>query len=114
MLSEKKSMASAMEHKSTVIKAACVYVSTDINLNGLSFIFNVSQNTISNWFCEAISEKYIANDAICINIMKKHVAEYEELHRLENSHLRTMYAAAFAARSTISPKIISSITNVTV
>ena len=76
---------------------------------GLSKSFNVSENTITKWLCEAVAKRYIPSDDMCQAIMQKHIAEYERLHSLHNSSLRGMYREAFDARSRAPRKIIQEI-----
>ena len=97
----------AMEHRKTISRAVQAYISDGLSLESLSYLFNVSFNTIASWFCEAISKGYIANDATCVAVMRKHIAEYEFYHDLESSSLRNMYNTAFSRRDKISSHAIA-------
>lgn len=86
-------------HKMNILDAVTTYTQMPhTTITYLAVYFNVSENLIADWFCEAISNGYINNDATCIDIMKKHIVEYERKHQLSNSSLRAKYKAAFESR----------------
>jgi len=85
--------------KDKIINAVYAYIFDGQNLKKLSKTFGVSQNTIAEWFCEAVSEKYIASDSLCASFMRKHIAEYEYYNNIQNSCLRIMYQSAFDIRN---------------
>ncbi|MBQ8042747.1 MAG: hypothetical protein IJ272_01180 [Clostridia bacterium] len=89
-----------LEHRTAVLNAALWYLQFNwMTTDGLARSLNVSGNTINKWLCEAVANRYIINDEICIQIMRKHVREYEHKHQIKNSSLRQMYKNAFEARS---------------
>ena len=89
-----------LEHRAIVIQAAQSYHNLSwITITSLANSFNVSENIITEWLCEAISNRYIVSDLICSRIMEKHVAEYEQKHNIPNSSLRVKYQEAFTMRS---------------
>lgn len=88
----------AMKHQKNILTAVHSYINTSATLNTLSDLFSVSLNTLCSWFCEGISKRYIADDSMCMAVMKKHIAEYESLHYIDNSALRSMYDSAFTER----------------
>lgn len=95
-----------IEHQRNVTSAAYTYNNINwMTIRKLAHSFGVSENTIANWLCEAIEYGYVATDAMCESIMKKHVAEYETEHHINNSCLRGIYARAMVSRSNLSGKI---------
>ena len=89
-----------LEHRAMVIQAAQSYIDFGwMTISKLANSFKVSENTITEWLCEAISNRYVANDYICAQIMKKHIAEYEQKHNIANSSLREKYKQALTTRS---------------
>lgn len=90
----------ALDYQKKIILAAQAYCeSGNVTIGMLAQRFNVSENTISTWFCEAVEKYYIASDSICHYIMKKHIKEYEQKHMITNSCLRALYKTAFEARN---------------
>ena len=91
-----------LEHRAKVIQAAQSYNDLSwMTITKLANSFGVSENTITEWLCEAVSNRYVASDLICKQIMIKHIAEYEQKHNISNSSLRAKYQAAFSVRSQI-------------
>ena len=96
----------ALRHQKNVVSAIYAYCGPKfMTISILANQFHVSENTISNWFCEAVEKRYVASDAICYQVMAKHIKEYEEKHLLVDSSLRTMYQLAFEARGCPTPSI---------
>lgn len=91
-----------LENKSRIVRAVRTYIETNLNLRTLSIVFGVSENTLANWFCEAVSKKYVSDD-MCLAIKRKHIEEYEYDHNINNSSLKDMYDFAFNQRKIISP-----------
>ena len=61
-----------LEHRAIVIQAAQSYHNLSwITITSLANSFNVSENIITEWLCEAISNRYIVSDLICSRIMEK-------------------------------------------
>lgn len=99
----------ALQRKKKISDAAYTYIRGGVSLKRLAYSFGVSENTIADWFCEAIANKYITSDSMCVSIMKKHIAEYEFCNDISNSYLRTMYELAFTNRGSKSPSLAANI-----
>ena len=91
--------AEIIKHQANVVNAVNSYCNASVTLSVLANTFCVSENTISGWFCEAVEKRYVASDAVCHQVMSKHIAEYETKHALTNSSLRRQYNDAFSARA---------------
>ena len=87
------------KHRANVVYAVKKYHSNnDTKVSEIATCFGKTENEITNWFCEAIEKEYIAIDDICGSIIKKHIEEYENKHKLTNSYLRLMYEEAVRKR----------------
>lgn len=87
------------EHQRNVVSAAYTYHNIDwMTITALAASFNVTGNQIAEWLCEAISKRYVPDDAICERIKSKHIEEYESTLLIANSSLREKYATAFDTR----------------
>ena len=85
--------------KKAIEAAARQYIDfSHITLARLANSFPVSENTISNWLLEAVSQRYIPDDTLCLRIMQKHIREYEYIHNMRYSSLRQLYKSAFEKR----------------
>lgn len=98
-----------LKHQKEVVNAVFEYCCSEfMTISKLAKSFNVSENTISIWFCEAVEKRYITSDAICHQVMTKHIKEYEEKHMISNSCLRAMYKAAFEERTNVNSLTVAS------
>ncbi len=96
---ERSSTTNSIQHRSMVLSAVNTYLTSNfITLEVLAHTYNVCGNDIHLWFCQAVARRYIAQDDVCINLMQKHVREYEKKHHIRNSSLRSMYQRSFEAR----------------
>ena len=90
------------EHQQNVINAAYTYVNLNwCTLFNLTRWFNVTENEISYWFIEAVTDNLLESDDVCEKLKNKHIEEYERLQVLENSSLRSIYNEAFFKRDLI-------------
>ena len=88
-------IASNSAHQTNVTNAVMWYVQFDcMSIERIAKEFLVSENTITNWFCEAIEKNYIRNMHLCKQLIRKHIFEYEAKHHLKNSSLRQLYKTA--------------------
>ena len=87
------------DHRRNVVSAAYTYHNINwMTISSLARSFNVTGNQIAEWFCEAISKRYLKDDNICERICNKPIEEYENTLCLHNSSLREKYYVAFAVR----------------
>lgn len=89
----------ASDHQINVTYASMWYIQCEwVTVDFLAKTFNVSENTIARWFCEAIAKSYIDSFAMCEQLLIKHIVEYENKYALTNSSLRQMYNHALEMR----------------
>ena len=94
------------QHQRNVVSAAYTYHNIHwMTIIGLAESFKVSGNQITEWLCEAVSKRYVSDDAICESIKRKHIQEYESSLHITNSSLRAKYQEAFACRKATPVKV---------
>lgn len=90
---------SEIQHIRDIISAADAYAKLDfVSVSYLSKMYDVTQNTITLWFLEAISKMYITDDNMCEKIRERNIAEYEKINGFFSHSLRKEYEEAFTKR----------------
>ena len=112
-MSEKKNAKDnklSIEHERNLVNVAYTYYNIPwMTIKGLALSFKVSENTITDWLCEAIEKRYVESAMMCSRIKDKHISEYETKHGIHNSELRDKYNDVMLKRKfTTTPKFVQS------